>query len=723
MAWRLFCDRGQQLWKYFHEETSFSSIDFDPEKNPNSSDGIFRRNTIENNSRSVVITADPAHLPEGLPRSALQGTLTALNYYLSLQADDGHWPGDYGGPMFLLPGAVITSFVTKFQFKDEEKEQMIRYLFHHQLPDGGWGTHIESTSTMFGTVLNYIALRFLGLPADHPRIEKARDFIQGQGGAMFAPSWAKFWLCVAGLMPWNGMNSILPELWLLPSWLPFHPSRYWCHCRMVYLSMSYVYAEKLVAAIDPLVLQLREELYRDDYDRIDFTRHRDSISSLDLYSPSTLLLKGLNHLTNLYEQVYSRRIRDKASEYLIDAIHAEDEHTKYINIGPVNKFINMISICHGKGRESEEFQHHLDRVNDYLWLSEDGMKLQGYNGSQLWDTVFSIQAILETGLDHLVVPSLRSAYHYLEISQVREDVRDYQKYFRHQSKGGWPFSTRDHGWPITDCTAEGIKSTLLLHEKQISSSHPIDDERLEDAIDLLLSLQNDDGGWASYELQRGPKWVEWLNPSEVFQGIMIDYSYVECTSASLQALAKFRSTSNYRRKELEVSISRAKTFLDDTQRDDGSWYGSWAVCFTYGTWFAVEGLIAAGESRRSPRVRKAVEFLLSKQNEDGGWGESYLSCVKKSYVPHRHSQVINTSWALLTLILAEATGEFVEKGIAFLLRSQSSTGDWPQQGISGVFNGNCMISYTNYRNLFPIWALGRYLKTVAQRDKEKRLLS
>jgi len=41
---------------------------------------------------------------------------------------------------------------------------------------------------------------------------------------------------------------------------------------------------------------------------------------------------------------------------------------------------------------------------------------------------------------------------------------------------------------------------------------------------------------------------------------------------------------------------------------------------------------------------------------------------------------------------------------------QEPTGDWPQQLISGVFNHNCMITYANYRNIFPIWALGQYRK-------------
>lgn len=29
-----------------------------------------------------------------------------LRFYSTIQAEDGHWPADYGGPLFLLPGLV-----------------------------------------------------------------------------------------------------------------------------------------------------------------------------------------------------------------------------------------------------------------------------------------------------------------------------------------------------------------------------------------------------------------------------------------------------------------------------------------------------------------------------------------------------------------------------------------------------------------------------------------
>jgi squalene cyclase len=54
------------------------------------------------------------------------------------------------------------------------------------------------------------------------------------------------------------------------------------------------------------------------------------------------------------------------------------------------------------------------------------------------------------------------------------------------------------------------------------------------------------------------------------------------------------------------------------------------VCFTYGTWFGITALAAAGSTLDTdPALYRAVQFLVSKQRLDGGWGESYLSCQDK----------------------------------------------------------------------------------------------
>lgn len=48
------------------------------------------------------------------------------------------------------------------------------------------------------------------------------------------------------------------------------------------------------------------------------------------------------------------------------------------------------------------------------------------------------------------------------------------------------------------------------------------------------------------------------------------------------------------------------------------------------------------------------------------------------------------------------------RGIRFLVQRQLTDGDWEQESIMGVFNRTTGITYANYRNAFPLWALGRY---------------
>lgn len=716
--WNLHTKNGRQYWEFSGTEQDLAELStafrYDKIANANSSDRVYRAKSESGKPCNETEIPLPGGLTDELSQRAFKSAYQAIHFYQQLQADEGHWPGDYGGPLFLLPGLVIASYITETPFTAAEQILMKQYFLNHQNADGGWGLHLEGHSTMFGTVLQYVALRILGEDKDSEELRKARNWILENGGATGVPSWGKFYLSVLGVYEWKGNNSLFPEMWLLPKWLPFYPGKYWCHTRMVYLPMAYCFGQRFSMQPTTLTEELKTELYKENYRQINWQKARNHCAKADSYYPKSPVLKAMNRLLNGYEKMNCKGLRKKALQYCLQYIHAEDEQTNYINIGPVNQVINSICVYHAYGKNSEPFKKHVERWKDYLWVAEDGMKMQGYNGSQLWDTVFALQAITEGGFEKVFPETIRKAHQFIDHHYIRHEVQDYKKFFRHSSQGGWPFSTLEHSWPITDCTAEGLKISLQ------NSTTSLSQQQLTKTADLLLSLQNKDGGWASYELTRAPKWLEWLNPSEIFGNIMIDYSYTECTSACVQSLLAFsKYIPEYRKNEIEQAIEKAVAFILSQQNTDGSWYGSWAVCYTYGTWFAIEALtqyqLQKSNKRAAPAIERAVQFLLAKQNEDGGWGERFESCIEKKYVSHHNSQVVNTSWALLSLMAVKPLGynhytKQIERGIRFIIQLQQASGDWEQESISGVFNHNCMISYTAYRNVFPIWALGRFIK-------------
>lgn len=711
---------------------------FNPAVNPNSGDKVVRAQQLRQWKGE---RPDETETPKDAHAAAKKG----FAFYQMLQCDDGHWSGDYGGPMFLMPGMIIAFYVTGTPLGESKRGGMEAYLRNHQQADGGWGTHIECASTMFGTVLSYISLRLLGVPVEDPACAKGLAFVRENGGGVMAPSWAKFWMAVLGVYEWEGINSVPAELWLLPRWFPFHPWRMWCHSRMVYLPMSYLYCTRFKhdAASDPLCSALRKELFITPYDQVDWDAHRHSVCPMDAYSEVHPAMRFLQNVLAVYERWFCvgpiRWLREKGSQFALEYMRAEDEQTNFVCIGPVNKAFHIVVswLDGGKDASFEKFERHLQRVDDYLWVAEDGMKMQGYNGSQNWDTSFAVQALSESGMCSDFPESSKKIWRYLEATQIKTDERERHKYFRHISKGGWPFSTSAHGWPISDCTGEGLKGVLALRALSFivgdGSLPPIGAQRLFDAVNILLSYQNRDGGWATYENTRGFRWYECLNPSETFGDIMIDYSYAECSCSAMTALKAFSKVyPDHRAAEIKRSMDNGRRFIRSIQRPDGSWYGSWGVCFTYGTWFGVEGLMSAGEPCESPIITKAVDYLLAAQNKNGGWGESYLASVDKGWtetgvqslaevVPAlggEDSGVVHTGWAMLALIASEQWEDREDvrvslwRGSLFLRKMQLPSGDWSQEGITGVFNRSTGITYTSYRNVYPIWALGKYSRTV-----------
>lgn len=464
--------------------------------------------------------------------------------------------------------------------------------------------------------------------------------------------------------------------------------------RQVFLPMSYIYSRRYAHPLSPVTQSLRNELYVQPYSAINFLSHRNSISPRDNYHPKTALLNTINWcLVNFANPLLSMTpLNRRGEDWAYELIKHEDENTDFACLGPVNAPMNTIACMIKEGVDSYPVRRHLDRLHDFLWMNKEGMMMNGTNGVQTWDTAFAIQAIIEAGVaeDPKWRPMLVRALEFLDDQQIRENVRDQAKCYRQQRKGAWAFSTREQGYTVSDCTAEASKAIMML-QRLPGIPKLVSDERLKDAVDVLLTMQNPSGGFASYEPTRGSaNLMERLNAAEVFGRIMVEYDYPECTTAAVTTLTLFTKLHpDYRASEIASVSESALRYIRNDQRADGSWYGSWGICFTYAGMFALESLAAVGETyANSEKVRKACHFFIEKQNSDGGWGESYKSCADGVWRDHPDgSQVVQTAWVIIALLESRfPEPEPVKRAIALLMTRQKGNGEWLQEGIEGVFN-------------------------------------
>jgi lanosterol synthase len=552
-----------------------------------------------------------------------------LSFFENLLLPSGHWGCESGGPMTFCVGIVIAWFVTKTPIPDPVSIEIKRYLVAQANPDdGGWGLHTTDESNVCGTVINYCVLRLLGMGPDDPVAVKARRFLHRHGGAVNSSVWGKFWLSILGVMDWDAVNPLPSELWLLPNWMPIAPWRYYVEIRYVSLPMCYLYSTRWRCEETDIIRQLREEVFVQPFASMHWASYRNTIAPIDNKHPRSFLIDCVNwaylNLWKPYLRPESLKLR--AESWISHLIDIQDENTAYAGIAATDAPMNTIICYFRDGPESHSFKRHLDRLNEFLWMTDQGMLINSTNGSQSWDTALVIQAICSSSLhrEERWRDLLLRTLHFLERHQIRENCVGTDKCYRQHRKGCWSFSNKEQGFPVSDCTAEALKAVILL-QKMAGFPELLDDQRIFDAVDSLILYQNASGGVAAFETRRGAEFLEMLNPTEIFAKHMIDYDYPECTSSCVTALALFRQYwPKYRAGEIENFIRRGVEWIKSNQNPDGSWYGSWGICFTYATMFALECLASAGERYdNSDSARRGCAFLISKQRDDGGWSEAF----------------------------------------------------------------------------------------------------
>jgi sporulenol synthase len=156
-------------------------------------------------------------------------------------------------------------------------------------------------------------------------------------------------------------------------------------------------------------------------------------------------------------------------------------------------------------------------------------------------------------------------------------------------------------------------------------------------------------------------------------------------------------------------VRRAVEWLLKAQEQDGSWYGRWGICYIYGAWAALTGMLAVGQSRTDPAIVKAVAWLARIQNPDGGWGESCESDRLKRYVPLTYSTSSQTAWALDALVAYhDKPTRAMERAADFLLLAIHRSDRSSQYPTGAGLPGQFYFYYHSYPYIWPLLALSHY---------------
>jgi 2,3-oxidosqualene cyclase len=669
--------------------------------------------------------ASPRPAPNPAPRGDSLGR--SIDHLLSLQSARGDWEGEMVWNTMILSQLVIVRSICGRPFDERERRGILRHFEVSQAADGAFGMHPESGGFVFFTSLGYVALRLLGTGPDEPIARRARSWLRAQpGGVLSIPTWGKYWLSFIGLYEYEGTNPCPPEMYALPSWLPIHPSNWYCHTRNIYMGLAWLYGSRFRKDLGPITAALREELYGAPYDSIDFAAHRHDVAKSDLYIAPSLGVRASAEAMRLYERAPLRALRRRALDHCFEQIVFEQRASRYQGLSPVNALLNTLAL-HARDPESPDVERSLSGVAAWKWQDEaEGIRYCGAR-SNTWDTALAMQALLvglsrgdaraaERARWERCREALLRGYAFLRGAQITEELAGYREAHRDPLLGGFCFSDGVHRWPVSDCTAEALTAILGLHaagDLAPEAKERIPGARLALAARFILARQNADGGFGTYERRRGGPLLEGINNTEMYGNCMTERSYVECTASSVSALAHLRKAPPAEltaedRARIDRAIDRGVQLLRRAQRPDGGYLGFWGVNFTYAIWHVVKALRAAGVTPSDPTLVGAAQWLASHQRADGGWGEHYSSCLVDRYVEHPESQPVMTAWAVLALIevLGPRAGS-VERGLGWLRDRQRADGSWAQGAVNGVFFGSAMLDYRYYKAYFPTWALAR----------------
>ena len=620
------------------------------------------------------------------------GTITqavndAARFLIAQQKEDGHL-------VFELEAdaTIPAEYILYTHFLDEREpaleQKIANYLREIQDRNhGGWPLFHGGDFNISASVKAYFALKAVGDDIDAPHMVKARQAILDHGGASTSNVFTRTLLALWGEIPWSGVPVMPVEIMLLPKWFPFHLDKvsYWSRTVIVPLI---VLTSLKPRSRNPLGISIRELFVIPPEQETVWPTAQDGTSWGKAFR---VLDKILHFAEPLFPKSARTRAINLACSWVDERLNGED------GLGGIfPAMVNAVLMYDLLGVPATDPRVVIakEAVRKLLVIEENRAYCQPCL-SPVWDTSLAAHALLEAGDDASLQAASRAA-EWLAGRQITQVKGDWAKLKPHVRPGGWAFQYWNDYYPDVDDTAVVVGALDRVSPERYK-------EHIARGLEWITGMQSQDGGWGAFDADNTHFHLNAIPFAD--HGALLDPPTADVSARCVSVMSTLGD------KAAKDAAESGVAYLLKEQEADGSWFGRWGTNFVYGTWSALAALNAAGLDHEHPSFRRAVEWLLSRQRDDGGWGEDGRSYWENQ--PHgtaTYSTPSQTAWALLGLMAAgEVNHPAVARGIQYLMTARDERGTWQEQEFTAVgFPKVFYLRYHGYKAFFPLWALARY---------------
>ncbi|MDR7072460.1 prenyltransferase/squalene oxidase repeat-containing protein [Fictibacillus barbaricus] len=593
------------------------------------------------------------------------------NDLISLQKQDGRW--EFCFENSIITDAFMLMMIQTLEIKNEKLVLQLRdRIFSQQSNDGLWRIYPdEADGNLSSTIQAYIALLYTKKrDGNDTRLNRAKEFIMHNGGLKNSNLITRAFLAMNGLYDWPSLPIDPAVLFSLPLTAPIN----------MYDISTYARAH-----FAPVFLMAYEKKSLTSINTPDLSHLSGDQTEQSTWEE----WHNLFALFNISER-YSRVNKQNVLTYILNHIESDGTLLSYA-LTTILMIYGLIA--YGYDKSSSIIQNALNGLSKMFCEVNRTKHLQN-SPSTTWDTSLILYTLQEAG-----VPSHQSVITkgaYFLLTQQQKKHGDWSVHNPNVAPGGWGFSIGDTINSDNDDTQAALRTIRNLYE-----THEVYQNSYHKGVSWLLSMQNNDGGWAAFEKNTNKHLLGSL-PIINARDALIDPSTPDITGRTLEFLGHYHGCTLQ-----DPIVKKAVNWMWDQQEKDGYWYGRWGICYIYGTWSAVTGLIACGVNPNDRRIQRPLEWLLANQNDDGGWGESCRSDVVRKFVRMPDSTLTQTAWALdtLTSICRQPT-EQMKKAVTYLLSEQTNNAYPTGAGLSDAF----YIRYHSYDHIWPLLSLVHFYK-------------